>query len=182
MTRGRVHLTYLALRPARRRPSRSMTKYDWLLFLHVTGAFLFLGAAVVAWVLGIAAFRRERPSEVALLLGLAQIAGIGFGIGTTLLVVFGIWLVVDVEQYSIGDGWIVGALILLGLSLVIGGLGGGREKRTRMLAQRLANEGDRSSPELVAAVRDPRTLLYNIILTVSALAILFLMIFKPGAS
>ena len=159
-----------------------MSKYDWLLFLHVSGAFLFLGAAVVAWVFGIAAFRRKRPSEVALFLGLAQVAGIGFGIGTTLLLVFGIWLVVDVDQYSIGDGWIVAALILLGVSLVIGGLGGGREKRTRMLAQRLAGEDDLPSAELNAAVRDPRTLLYNIALTVFALAILFLMIFKPGAS
>ena len=38
-----------------------MTTYDWLLFLHVTGAFLLVGGAVVAIVLDIAAQRRERP-------------------------------------------------------------------------------------------------------------------------
>ena len=158
-----------------------MSKYDWLLFLHVSGAFLFLGAVVVAWVLGIAAVRRERPSEIALLLGLAQAAGIGFGIGLTLLLVFGIWLVIDVDQYSIGDGWIVAALILLVLSMVAGGLAGGRDKRSRMLAQRLAHEDDRPSAELTAAVRDVRALVFNLLATLFGFAILFLMIFKPGA-
>ena len=157
-----------------------MSKYDWLVFFHVSGAFLFLGAAVVAWVLGIAAATRDRPSEVALLLRLAQVAGAGFGVGLSLLLVFGIWLAVD--QYSIGDGWIVVSLILLVLTVVIGGLGGGRDKRTRMLAQRLANEGDRPSSELSAAVRDVRALLYNVASTLLGFAILFLMIFKPGAS
>jgi uncharacterized membrane protein len=148
----------------------------------MTGAFLFLGAAVVAWVLGIAAALRERPSEIALLLGLTQIAAIGFGIGTTLLLVFGIWLVIHVDAYSIGDGWIVAALILFALSLVIGGLGGSRDKRTRMLAQRLAGEGDAPSSELTAAVRDVRALLYNVASTLGAFVVLVLMIYKPGAS
>ena len=50
-----------------------MTTYDWLLFLHITGAFLLVGGAVVAIVLDIAAPSRERPSEIALLLGLVRI-------------------------------------------------------------------------------------------------------------
>ena len=158
-----------------------MSKYDWLLFLHVTGAFLFLGAAVVAWVLGIGAATRERPSEVALLMGLTRVAAVGFGLGTTLLLVFGIWLVIDLDEYSIGDGWIVAALILFAASMVIGGIGGGRDKRARMLAQRLAQEGDAPSAELTAAVRDVRALLYNAASTLAGFAVLFLMIFKPGA-
>ena len=158
-----------------------MSTYDWLLFFHVTGAFLFLGAAVVAWVLGIAAATRERPSEIALLLGLTRFAAIGFGLGTTLLLVFGIWLVADLDLYDITDGWIVGALVLLVLSIVIGGIGGGRDKRTRMLAQRLASEGDLPSDDLAAAVRDPRALAYNLASTLAALGVLVLMIFKPGA-
>lgn len=158
-----------------------MSTYDWLLFLHVTGAFLFLGAAVLAWVLGIAAATRERPSEIALLLGLTRFAAIGFGLGTTLLLVFGIWLVIDVDTYEIGDGWILGALGLFIASIVIGGLGGGRDKRTRMLAQRLAEEGDSPSAELTAAVRDARALAYNVASTLAGFGVLVLMIYKPGA-
>ena len=158
-----------------------MRTYDWLLFFHVTGAFLFLGAAVVAWVLGIAAALRERPSEIALLLGLTRFAAIGFGLGTTLLLVFGIWLVIDVDAYEIGDGWIIGGLGLFIASIVIGGVGGGRDKRTRMLAQRLAGEGDAPSKELTDAVRDARALAYNVASTLAGFGVLVLMIFKPGA-
>ena len=70
-----------------------MGKYQWLLFLHVTGAFLFLGGTVVAGVLMLAALRRERPSEIAALLRLTRPAVIAIAIGTILLLVFGIWLV-----------------------------------------------------------------------------------------
>jgi hypothetical protein len=58
-----------------------MGKYEWLLFLHVTGAFLFPGGTVVAGVLNVAALRRERPSEIAVLLRLIGRTVIGFGIG-----------------------------------------------------------------------------------------------------
>ena len=51
-----------------------MSTYDWLLFLHITGAFLLLGGGVVAGALNIAALRRERPSEIVLLYGLIRIA------------------------------------------------------------------------------------------------------------
>ena len=158
-----------------------MTKYDWLLFFHVSGAFLFLGAAVLAWVLGIAAATRELPSEIALLLGLTRFAVLGFGLGTTLLLVFGIWLVIELDVYDITDGWILAALGLFVASIAIGGVGGGRDKRTRMLAERLAREGDLPSGELNAAVRDPRALAYNVASTVAGFAALALMIFKPGA-
>jgi hypothetical protein len=40
--------------------------YQWLLFFHVTGAFLLLGGGVVAAALNLAALRRE-PSEILLL-------------------------------------------------------------------------------------------------------------------
>jgi hypothetical protein len=42
-----------------------VTKYDWLLLVHISGAFLFLSGSVVAGVLALAAMQRERPSEVA---------------------------------------------------------------------------------------------------------------------
>ena len=50
-----------------------MSKYDWLLFLHVTGAFLLLGGSVVAGALNLFALNRDKPSEVAVLLGLLRV-------------------------------------------------------------------------------------------------------------
>jgi predicted branched-subunit amino acid permease len=55
--------------------------YDWLLFFHVTGAFLLLGGSVAAGVLNVAALARERPSEIALLLRLTRPAAAAISAG-----------------------------------------------------------------------------------------------------
>jgi len=156
-------------------------KYEWLLFFHVTGAFLFLGGAVVAWVLGIAAARRERPSEIALLLGLTGTAAAAIGLGMMLTIVFGLWLVFDLEVYDLWDGWVIASLVMWALSGALGGAGGKRDKETRRLAERLAAEADVPSSELAARVRDPVALSLNIASSLLGFAILAVMIWKPGA-
>ena len=157
-----------------------MTKYDWLLFLHMTGAFLFLGAAVVAIVLNVAALRRNRPSEIALLLRLIAQTTVGFIVGLLLLLVFGLWLVHE-AGYGYGDGWIVAALVLFVLSNAFGAVGGERAKPARELAERLAAEGDQPSAELTARLRDPVTLALDYGAALLGFAVLVLMIWKPGA-
>jgi uncharacterized membrane protein len=155
-------------------------KYDWLLFLHVTGAFCVLGGAVMAGVFNLAALRSERPSEVVLLFRLARIAvgAIGVGMGLTLL--FGLWLV-HYLGYGWGQTWIVLALVLWVVSNALGGIGGEREKRVRRLAERLAAEGDQPSPELAARLRDPLWLGLSWGSGIAVVAILALMIWKPGS-
>jgi uncharacterized membrane protein len=157
-----------------------VSKYDWLLFLHVTGAFLFLGATVVAVVLNVAAQLRERPSEIALLLRLISFAVAGFAAGFLLLLVFGLWLVHD-AGYGYGDGWIVAALVLFVLSNVLGGVGGQRSKPARELAERLATQDDAPSAELIRLLRDPLVMLLNYGAGLLSFAVLALMIWKPGA-
>jgi uncharacterized membrane protein len=157
-----------------------VTKYEWLLFLHVSGAFLFLGAAVVALVLNVAALRRDRPSEIVLLLRLTARTNVGFGVGLLLLLVFGLWLVHD-AGYGYGDGWIVAALVLFVLSNVFGAVGGERVKPAHQLAERLAAEGDEPSAELKARLRDPIVLFLDYGAAVLGFAVLVLMIWKPGA-
>ena len=159
-----------------------MSKYDWLLFFHVTGAFLFLGGIVVAWVVGIGAARGERPSEIALLMRLATPAAAAIGAGMLLTIVFGLWLVADLDVYKISDGWIVAALVMWALSGALGGLGGRRDKATRMYAERLAAEGDEPSAELRARARDPVAFGLNLASTLLGLAILAVMIWKPGVA
>jgi uncharacterized membrane protein len=159
-----------------------VSKYEWLLFLHVTGAFLFLGASVVAVVLNVAAQLRERPSEIALLLRLMSHAAVGVAgvLGLLLVLSFGLWLVDDVG-YGYGDGWIVAALVLFVLSNALGGIGGQRGKPVRELAERLAAEGDAPSAKLRSMVRDPVLMLLNYGAGLLAFAVLALMIWKPGA-
>jgi uncharacterized membrane protein len=155
-------------------------RYHWLLFLHVTGAFLVLGGAVFAGILNFFAMRRDRPSEVVVLYGLIRYAAAAIGAGMFLTLGLGLWLVADVD-YGWGDAWIVLALILWAVAGALGGQGGKRERETRELAERLAAEGDAPSSELRARMRDPLTLALSWGSGVTVLAILALMIWKPGA-
>jgi uncharacterized membrane protein len=154
--------------------------YDWLLFLHVLGAFLVLGGAVMAGVFNFAALRRERPSEIALLYKFARVAVASIGIGMGLTLVLGLWLVHHVG-YGWGQTWIVLALVLWVLANALGGIGGSRERKTRELAERLAAEGDAPSAELTARLRDPVWLALSWGSGIVIVVILALMIWKPGA-
>ncbi len=157
-----------------------MSLDQWLLALHVTGAFLFLGGAVIAGIFGVLALRSSRPSEIALFLGLTRVAVVTIGVGVTLTLVIGLWLV-DRLGYSYSDAWIVGSIALWIVATAAGGIGGGRDKKTRLLAEQLATSGDAPSAELSARLRDPATLALSWGSGAAALAILALMIWKPGA-
>jgi uncharacterized membrane protein len=158
-----------------------LTTYGWLLFLHMTGAFCFLGGAVTAAVLNVSAQTRQRPSEVAALMRMTRVVVPVLGLGSIMTLVFGLWLVHDVG-YGYGDGWIVAALILWALAAALGGAGGKRERETRVLAERLAADGDTPSAELRARMRDPATIALSYGAGVALLIVLVLMIWKPGAS
>lgn len=157
-----------------------MNRYEWLLFLHVTGAFMVLGGAVMAAIFNFAALRRERPSEVVVLFRLAQIAVRSITIGMVVALAFGLWLVSEAD-YGWGETWIVLALILWVLASAMGGAGGGRHKRTREFAERLAAEGDQPNTELHGRLRDPISLALSWGSGIVVIAILALMIWKPGA-
>jgi uncharacterized membrane protein len=151
------------------------------LFLHLVGAFALIAGSCVAAVAFEAARRRTAPSEIALLLGLSRIGVALVGIGTLLVVVFGLWLV-DLGDWSYRAGWVDGALALLVAAVALGAIGGQTPKRARKLATRLASEGAPASPELRALLDDGRARAINYLSGVLLLAILVLMVFKPGAA
>jgi uncharacterized membrane protein len=148
--------------------------------LHITGAFFLVGGSVSAGVLNVLAGRADRPSEIALLLRLIKpvVAVIGVGIATTL--VFGIWLWHE-QGYGIGTAWIWASLVLWVVAGALGGRGGKYQERTRKLAEQLAAAGDATTDELRALVRDPRGNALSWLAGVATLAILVLMIWKPGS-
>ena len=150
------------------------------LLLHLIGAFSLVAGTVVAGVAFEAARRRETPEEIALLLGLARIGVALVGAGILLVVIFGLWLV-DLGNWGYGSGWIDAALGLLVLVLVIGALGGQRPKRARKLASRLADEHAPANDELRALLHDRATRWLNSLSALLLLAIIALMVFKPGS-
>jgi uncharacterized membrane protein len=153
--------------------------YQWLLFFHVTGAFLLLGGGVIAAALNLAALRRERPSEILLLFSLIRVAVVPIMLGGVLALVFGLWLVHE-AGYGYGETWIVLALVLFVLGNALGGVGGRRDERTARFARELAASGDAPSAELRARVRDPISLALSYGSGLILVALLAIMIWKPG--
>ena len=161
-------------------PEREMSTYDWLVMLHVTGAFLFLGGGAAAGILNARAWYAERPSEVALLLRLiARVAVPVLGIGSITSLVLGIWLVHH-AGYSYGTFWVWAAIVLWVVAGALGARGGRYQTKAGEEAARLAGAGDTMTAELRALVRDPlgNALSYGSGLTL--LLILILMVWKPG--
>jgi uncharacterized membrane protein len=158
-----------------------MSLYQWLLFFHVTGAFFLIGGIVIAGILNIAAIAKDRrPSQVATLYRLIRLGVPLIGLGLLLTLAIGLWLVHEVG-YGYGEAWIVIAIVLWVLAGALGSIDGKYQRQTGELAERLAAEGDASSPELLARLRDPRALAISYGSGLMAFAVLGLMIWKPGA-
>jgi hypothetical protein len=130
--------------------------YDWLLFLHVAAAFILVAAVVVLGVVVLGA--RDRVA----LLGLSPAALTLWDIGGLTVIVFGVWLALDVDGYELWDPWIAGAIVLW---LVAAAAGGN--------LRRAFADAPGSSP--------PRALMLWAVMAVASALLLLDMIFKPGA-
>jgi uncharacterized membrane protein len=151
---------------------------DFAHVLHVFGAFSFVSGAVVAAVAFEAARRRRRPSEVALLLGLTRYGVLLVALGATLVLPFGLWLV-SLEDVGYGTAWIDAALVLFAAAVALGAAGGRQPKRARLLAERLAREGDSPDERLRSLLDDRPALALNYLTALIVVAIVVLMVVKP---
>jgi hypothetical protein len=124
--------------------------YHTLLFFHLIAAFL-LAVTVVSYT----AVALGAPTGGRTLFVADRCWDVG-GLGTLVL---GIWLALDLDQYEIWDGWILGAIALW---FVATGLG--QSTQRRLAADPGAD---------IAAMHWLRTL--------AVLGLLVLMIWKPGA-
>jgi hypothetical protein len=138
--------------------------YEWLLVLHVLSAFALVASLVAFWGLTIAARAGLNPALGAI----AAPFGAAAAIGTIGTLVFGIWLAIYVDGYELWDGWIVASLVLW-----VVGTGAGQQTGAAMA--RAAEPGADA-----AALRRRGTLLHTVS-SLAVLAIVALMIFKPGA-
>ena len=152
---------------------------DGILFLHLAGVLLFVGGSIAAAVLRVAAMRRERPSEIALLLRAVRPAVPIVALGLLLAIAAGFWLVARLEL-DLGATWLTLTFALLAWVVVVGAVAGRGDRHTRELAERLAADGDTPSVQLARRLRDPVSLALNTSLLLSIAAIVALMVWKPG--
>ena len=139
-----------------------MSLYEFLLFLHVFGAFaLVSGAAAMmpfAFGTGEVALGRDAATRLAL------IGGGLFGLGAVLTLVIGLWLVGNVG-YQFFRFWILAALVLW----AIAGYASGEVSRTAKAVRTGEGEG---------SARDVRVMW--LVQIVGATLLLILMVWKPG--
>lgn len=155
-------------------------RYEWALFLHLAAAFAFVGGSVAAAVLRLAAMRPSRPSEVALLLrSVRPVVPVVAG-GLVLTVAFGLWLV-DIVDADFGATWLTLTFVLVAWMLVVGTVTGRQDRHTRELAERLANDSDTPTDELGRRLRHPLNLTLSLTLLLAAVAVITLMVWRPGA-
>jgi uncharacterized membrane protein len=157
--------------------------YDWLLFLHVATAFALVAALVVFWIIAVAGRNTDRPSESLRLFSIARPANILVVVGTMGTLIFGIWLAIDSDAYKVWDGWVLLAIALWVVAAGTGQRGGQTYAEAQKLAAQLAADGrgDEPSPELRVRLQDRRAMWLNIVSSAAVLAILIVMIYKPGA-
>jgi uncharacterized membrane protein len=118
----------------------TQTSYDWLLFLHVLAAMIWLGGGVMLAVLSVRVLRDPDPDAIGrfaatlratapFVLAPATIAVLGLGIG----------LVVDTEAWDFGQLWVQLGLALFAAAVVIGA---GWQSRTAIAATRAVERGE----------------------------------------
>ena len=152
---------------------------DGILFLHLLGVLLFVGGSIAAAVLRLAAMRRERPSQVALLLQAVRPVVPLVGGGLLLAVAAGFWLAHRLG-FELDATWLRLTYVLLVWLGVVGAVAGRQDRRTRELAEQLAAAGDAPNAELGRRLRDPVNLVLNASLLLAVLGIVSLMVWKPS--
>ena len=135
--------------------------YTTLLFLHVLGAFTMVAGLGLFVAILLAAQRRP---ESGIAIRFVPAATVIWGVGSIAAIVFGIWLAIHVNGYSLTDGWIIAAIVLW----IAGGALGGRIGRS----YRSLRDG---------GTLDPQAASLHIALVIVVLVILIDMIYKPGA-
>jgi uncharacterized membrane protein len=149
------------------------------LYLHLIGVVsIFSGMAVAAVGFELAR-RRRRPSEIALLLSAERLAVMLLGAGVLLAVACGLWLV-HLEGLGYDRGWVDLAMALLVVSAALGGIGGQPAKRARLLARRLADDGDLETDELRRLLDDRAAMVLSWLSSAAMLAVMALMVWKPS--
>ena len=146
-----------------------MSWYDWLLFLHVSGGFVFGMSLMTYWGAVLIARRPQGASPVALAETISRPANFVVGASAFVALVFGIWLAIYRDEYELWDAWILISLVLWLVAASAGGVAGSSYAKAAQ------------SAELEAGALRRRGLLFHTTASVAFLVILVLMIFKPGA-
>jgi hypothetical protein len=130
--------------------------YDWLLFFHVLTAFALATAVVIQTAVVLGAPTGER---------VFSLSGILWDVGGIGVLVFGVWLTLNVDGYELWDGWIIAALVLWAIATELG---------------RRAGE-DLRPAATGAGMAERRAVVRHWLNVAVVIAFVVVMVYKPGA-
>jgi uncharacterized membrane protein len=148
--------------------------YDWLLFVHLVAAMVWVGGVAVlsglaTWVL------RERDPEATtrFIRSLRVVGPVVLAPAPAVLVAAGTWMVLETDAWDFGQSWIQLALALFAGAFLIGVA---HQSRAGIAADRAAARGDAGEArrQLVRWSWGTRVILALLLATA------WVMVFKPG--
>ena len=153
-----------------------MSLYDWLKFLHILAAMLWVGGGVAMDLAATRMVKGGEQREVLRLLGTMEWLGSRlFGPAAIVVLGLGLTMVAITEAWTIGQLWIVLALVVFGLSFLLGGVYAGPE--SKRIAAAVEAEGP-GSPEAQRRMR--RLFTVTRIDMLLLVFVVWAMVFKPG--
>jgi uncharacterized membrane protein len=149
--------------------------YDWLVFLHVLAAMVWVGGLAALAALGLNVLRTDDRDAIARFVASFRVVGPFVLMPAAVLVlVLGIWMVIDSAAWSFEQTWIWLALVLLAAAVLVGAV---FLSRAALAAERAVNAGDHAH-----ATQQLRRWSWGIRLILLLLVVAtWAMVFKPGA-
>jgi uncharacterized membrane protein len=151
------------------------TLHQWLVFVHVLAAMVWVGGLVALSALGTSVLRSGERDAVARFVGSFRVIGPFVLMPASIIVlVFGIWLVLDSPGWSFEQTWIWLAVALLAAAVLVGAAFLGR---SAIAAERAVQAGEHAT-----AIQQLRRWSWGIRLILLLLVVAtWDMVFKPGA-
>jgi uncharacterized membrane protein len=151
------------------------TFYDWLVFLHVLAAMVWVGGLVALIAFGTYIRRGGDRSAVARFVGSLRVIGpVVLAPSSALVVVLGIWMVIDSSAWGFGQTWVWVALVLVVAAVLVGAA---FLSRSALAAERAVQAGDHDR-----VLRELGRWAWGIRLILVLLVVAtWDMVFKPGA-
>ena len=159
-----------------------MSLDEWALALHVLSAFAFVGGIVLFWVLIIAGWNTDTPEDTLRMEPVAKVGNVAVGIGAGGTLLLGILLALSYGDYNLWDGWIIAAFVLWIATAAVGSRTGAEYMKPLVKARELSSAGQTGpNAELLALNRTQRGVVLHAVSSLIVLALLVMMIWKPGA-
>ena len=147
--------------------------YEWLLFLHILAAMIWLGGLVALAAFGARVLSGDGETVARFVGSLRVIGPTVLAPSSVLVVALGIWMVIDNDAWDFGQTWVWLALALVAAAVLVGAA---FLSRYALAAGRAVDAGDDAG-----AVRQLRRWALGIATIVLLLVVTtWDMVFKPG--